>query len=73
MKNIPLIRYIYVLLPFMIFIPLVSFANNLNDIAKDHPEIVERLQKLAEPTRKELGDTLRQIKGTENRPLGLAP
>lgn len=32
MKNIPLIRYIYVLLPFMIFIPLVSFANNLNDM-----------------------------------------
>ncbi|MDI1310976.1 sulfatase [Prosthecobacter sp.] len=53
---------------------------NLNDdpgethnLAKEHPEIVEQLQKLAEPTRKELGDTLLKIKGTENRPLGMAP
>ncbi len=44
-----------------------------HDVAKDHPEIVERLQKLADPTRKELGDTLLKVKGTENRPLGLAP
>lgn len=43
------------------------------DVAKDHPEVVERLQKLAEPTRQELGDALLKIKGTENRPLGLAP
>ncbi len=44
-----------------------------HDLAKEHPEIVQHLQKLAEPTRQELGDTLRQIKGTQNRPLGLAP
>ena len=44
-----------------------------HDVAKEHPEIVERLKRLAEPTRKELGDALLQIKGTENRPLGLAP
>ena len=44
-----------------------------HDVSKEHPEIVERLQKLAEPTRKELGDALLQIKGTENRPLGMAP
>jgi len=44
-----------------------------HDVSKEHPEIVERLQKLSEPTRRELGDTLLQIKGTENRPLGLAP
>lgn len=31
MKNIPLIRYIYVLLPVLIFIPLLSFTNNLSD------------------------------------------
>jgi len=34
---------------------------------------VERLQKLAEPMRKELGDALLKVKGTENRPLGMAP
>lgn len=43
------------------------------DLAKEHPEIVERLQKMAETTRKELGDTLQNAKGTENRPLGMAP
>lgn len=43
------------------------------NIATDHPEIVARLQKLAEPIRQELGDTLTNVKGTENRPLGLAP
>ncbi|MHB1081621.1 MAG: sulfatase family protein [Prosthecobacter sp.] len=44
-----------------------------HDVSKEHPEIVARLQKLAEPTRKELGDTLLKVKGTENRPLGIAP
>ncbi|WP_395735542.1 sulfatase [Prosthecobacter sp.] len=43
------------------------------DVAKDHPEIVERLQKLAEPMRRELGDALQKVKGAENRPLGMAP
>ncbi len=43
------------------------------DLAQDHPGIVERLKKLAEPTRKELGDALLKVQGTENRPLGLAP
>jgi arylsulfatase A-like enzyme len=43
------------------------------DVAKEHPEIVERLQKLAEPMRKELGDALMKVKGTENRPLGVSP
>lgn len=44
-----------------------------HDVAQEHPEIVERLKKLAEPTRKELGDSLLKVKGSENRPLGLAP
>ncbi len=43
------------------------------DLAQDNPDIVARLQKLAEPTREKLGDTLQKVKGTENRPLGLAP
>lgn len=44
-----------------------------HDVAQENPEIVEHLKKLAEPTRKELGDALQQIQGTENRPLGMAP
>lgn len=43
------------------------------DVAKQHPEIVERLKQLAETTRRELGDALQNVKGTENRPLGMAP
>jgi arylsulfatase len=43
------------------------------DVAKEHPEVVERLQKLTEPMRKELGDALTKVKGTENRPLGMSP
>ena len=43
------------------------------DMAKEHPEIMARLQKLAEPMRKELGDDLMKLKGAENRPLGMAP
>jgi hypothetical protein len=43
------------------------------DVAKEQPEIVARLQKLAEPMRKELGDALMKVKGTENRPLGMSP
>ena len=42
------------------------------DVSKEHPEIVARLSKLAEPVRKELGDALLKVKGTENRPLGMA-
>ncbi len=48
-------------------------AGETRDLAKEHPEIVTRLQKLAEPMRKELGDALMKVKGTENRPLGMAP
>jgi len=43
------------------------------DVAKEQPEIVARLQKLAEPMRQELGDALMKVKGTANRPLGMAP
>ncbi len=44
-----------------------------HDVSNEHPEVVERLKKLAEPIRKELGDSLQNVKGTENRPLGMAP
>jgi arylsulfatase len=43
------------------------------NVAPEHPDIVERLQRLAEPVRQELGDALQSVTGTENRPLGLAP
>ncbi len=40
------------------------------DVSAAHPEIVERLQKLAEPLRQELGDALTGTKATAARPVG---
>lgn len=51
---------------------LESDPGETRDVAKEHPEVVERLKKLAEPVRRELGDALTQVQGTENRPLGMA-
>lgn len=44
-----------------------------HDVAATHPDVVERLKALAEPVRRSLGDSLQNVKGTENRPLGMAP
>ncbi len=40
------------------------------DVSTAHPEVVERLQKLAEPLRQELGDALTGTKATAARPVG---
>jgi len=40
------------------------------DLAASQPEVVARLQKLAEKARAELGDDLTRRKGSENRPAG---
>ena len=44
----------------------------LTDVSAAHPDVVERLQKLAEPFRLHLGDSLTQTVGSEVRPLGRA-
>ena len=44
----------------------------LTDVSAAHPDIVERLKKLAEPFRQKLGDSLTKTVGTEVRPLGRA-
>jgi arylsulfatase A len=41
-----------------------------NDVAKEHPKVVERLKKLGERARHELGDTLTKRKGAEVREPG---
>ena len=41
-----------------------------NNVAAEHSEIVERLRKLADPIRAELGDTLTGVKPTAVRPAG---
>ena len=40
------------------------------DVAAEHPEVVERLQRLAAAARTDLGDTLTKTKGTGVRPAG---
>ncbi|MGK0205441.1 MAG: arylsulfatase A [Planctomycetota bacterium] len=40
------------------------------DVAKDNPEVVARLQALADVARKDLGDTLTKVKGNGIRPAG---
>ncbi|TDU66608.1 arylsulfatase A-like enzyme [Prosthecobacter fusiformis] len=42
------------------------------DVSAAHPEVVERLQKLAEDFRQQLGDSLTKTVGTGVRPLGRA-
>ncbi|MES2736297.1 MAG: sulfatase [Verrucomicrobiota bacterium] len=46
--------------------------SELTDVSTAHPEVVERLKKLAEPFRQQLGDSLTQTVGGEVRPLGRA-
>jgi arylsulfatase A len=43
------------------------------DVQAKHPEIVERLSKLAEEMRKDLGDSLLKVKGDGVRPAGQLP
>ena len=42
------------------------------NIADQHPEIVSKMQALASEKRRELGDRLQKIKGTDNREPGFA-
>jgi hypothetical protein len=39
-------------------------------VSAEHPEVVERLKKLAEPLRLELGDALTKTPAEAVRPLG---
>ena len=41
-----------------------------NDVAEQHPEVVEKIKVLADEMRSKLGDKLYNIEGTENRPVG---
>ena len=52
---------------------LYDLAHDLGEtqnVASEHADIVERLQKLAEKTREDIGDTRLQRKGKNTRPVG---
>jgi hypothetical protein len=40
------------------------------DVAKENPDVVARLQALADAARKDLGDKLTKVKGNGIRPAG---
>mgnify|MGYP003328329611 FL=1 len=41
-----------------------------NEVASQHPEVVEKIKALADEIRGKLGDKLYDIEGTEVRPAG---
>jgi len=49
---------------------LQNDVGETKNVIADHPEIVERLERLAGAMRSELGDTLQKKKGVEVRPAG---
>lgn len=49
---------------------LKNDVSESRDVAKQHPEIVERLTAMADTARKDLGDKLTGVKGSGNRPIG---
>ena len=54
-------------------IELYDLKNDIsetNDVAAQHPEVVEKIKVLANEMRSKLGDKLYNIEGTENRPVG---
>ena len=52
---------------------LESDPGESKDLAAAHPEVVEKMQALADKKRAELGDDFKKVKGSENRQPGSAP
>ena len=40
------------------------------NVAAEYPEVVQEIEQLADAMRKKLGDSLKDIEGTDNRPAG---
>jgi hypothetical protein len=43
-----------------------------HNVADQHPDVVKRLQELADAMRQDLGDSARKMQGTGRRPPGKA-
>ena len=48
-------------------------SSESNNVAKQHPELIAQMQKLAQTMRTKLGDKLTKTSGTENRPPAKTP
>ena len=54
-------------------IELYDLSEDLGEttnVAAEYPEVVEEIEQLADTMRKKLGDSLKDIEGTDNRPAG---
>jgi arylsulfatase len=54
-------------------IELYDLSEDLGEttnVAAEYPEVVEEIEQLADAMRKKLGDSLKEIEGTDNRPAG---
>jgi arylsulfatase A len=49
---------------------LESDVGETQDVSAEHPDVVARLEKLAQAAREDLGDTLTKWKGKNVRPPG---
>ena len=65
------IKYQYVNLEKMELYNLVEDPSETKNVFEQHPEIAKKIEKLADIKRKEIGDDLTKVKGTENRPVGM--
>ena len=65
------IKYQYVNLEMMELYNLVEDPSETKNLFEQYPEIVNKIKKLADIKRKEIGDDLTKVKGMENRPVGM--
>ncbi|WP_019670594.1 sulfatase family protein [Eudoraea adriatica] len=62
--------YVYLDLNEIELYDLSEDAGETINVAAEYPEVVEEIEQLADSMRKKLGDSLKDMEGTDNRPAG---
>ena len=65
------IKYEYVNLETTELYNLIDDPSETKNIYNEFPEIAKKIEILADIKRKEIGDDLTKVNGTENRPIGM--
>lgn len=63
-------NYVYLDLNEIELYDLSEDPGEITNVAAQNPEVVEEIEQLADAMRNKLGDSLKDIEGTENRPAG---
>ena len=63
-------NYVYIDLNEIELYDLSEDPGEITNVAAQYPDVVEEIEHLADTMRKKLGDSLKDIEGTENRPAG---